>query len=150
MQERRSGDFRVESVDAVEEKIDARRQYQPVVGELGAAREPDASPIDIDGDRRIADDIDAAPRKRLVGNRDVGHRLAAAEDQVGERTRHECLVALDEGDVHGVAAPQCRVACGSGTPIATADDDDFALARRAARRRPPTQCQQRERTRDAE
>ena len=61
--------------------------------------------------------------ERVVWQRDVGQRLAAAEHQVRQRAGHEGRVRLDQRDVDVLAGQQAQVLRGGRTAVAAADDD---------------------------
>ena len=83
-------------------------------------------------------------RQAVVGRGDVGHLLAAAEHQVGERAGDEGLVRLDQHHVDLVVGQQAHVLGGGGAAVAAADHHDLGLGRACAVVAQPARPQQAE------
>ena len=111
----------------VPHEFDARRQHQAVVWQHRATSQRDGALAGVDGDRAVLDDLHTvAPGQVVVGRGDVGHLLAAADDQVGDRARDEAVIGLDQRDIDAPLGPHADVLGRRGAAVAAADDDHVA------------------------
>ena len=121
--------------DAVPHEIDARGEHQSVIGQGVAAGEAHRFLGRVDRGHRVLHQLHAVPaRQVVVGHGDVADLLDAADNQVGDRTRHEALVRFDQRDFDLALAPHPQVLGRRGAAVAAADNDHFAhVAPSAAR-----------------
>ena len=102
----------------------ARRQ--PLVGQVGAARETNLLAGGVDRAHLVAHHLHAVAAQRVVAARDLAHAGVAAEHQVRDRARDERGFALDQHHVdRGV--PQADVLRRGGAAEAAADHHHACL-----------------------
>ena len=111
----------VETRDVVQE-IDAGRDDQAVVGQLGAAGQLHRALGRVDAVHPVTHQAHAVALAQVVVRRgDVGHGLVAAHHQVGDRARDEHGAGLDQRHVDLVIGEHAHVFGGGGAGIAATD-----------------------------
>jgi len=108
----------------VPHEVHAGREHQAVVGQRLATGEAHLALVGVDGGGPVARDLHAvAPGQIVVGRGDVGHLLAAAQHQVGQRAGDKAVIGFDQRDLDAPLGPHADVLGGGGAAIAPADDD---------------------------
>ena len=110
-------------------EVNAGRDDQTVVAELGAARQLDDALVSIDAVDTVLNHLHAmALGQVVIGRGDVGHGFAAANHQIGNRARHEVVVGLDQRDLDFLIRPHADVLGRCGTRKTAAYDHHFGAA----------------------
>ena len=110
-------------------EVNAGRNDQAVVGQLGAACQLDGALVGINAVDAVFDDPHPMALGQVVIRRgDVGHGFAAANHQIGNRARHEVVVGLDQRDLDFLIRPHAYVLGSCGTGKTAANDHHFGAA----------------------
>ena len=115
----------VEPLDRTEIEVDTGRHDQAVVTQCCTRGEPHFALDRVHRNCFIAHPVDAVFPEPAVADRDISERLAAAQHEVGERTRIELAFALNQGDFD-IGRPHAYIFRRRRTRVAGADYHDAA------------------------